>query len=135
MSQALRNKPLRDRSGKLVRIKTNEERARIARRRGGFDFSSIDKKAEKQILKIHHCQFCFKNFSYLVKNHRKGFMVASCDTDGCPGNYAEKVSSWDPKYKKTIGRKLDSKLMFNFKDLVLKRDPSRYFATRKGTIH
>ena len=129
------NKPLRDSRGNLLKIRTNEERAKIAKRKGGFDFSWLDKKAEKQILKMHHCQFCLKNFKYMVKNHRKGFVTTSCDTDGCPGNYAEKVSSWDPRYKRTIGRQLDKKLMFDFKDLLLKRDPSRYFATRKGTIH
>ena len=129
------NEPLRDKRGNLLRLRTNEERANIARKRGGFDFSWLDKKAEKSILKMHTCQFCHKNFSYLVKNHRKGFVTTSCDTDGCPGNYAEKVSTWDSKYKKTIARQLDRKLMFDFKDLLLKRDPSRYFATRKGTIH
>jgi hypothetical protein len=127
--------PLRDRNGRLLRIRTDEERARVARKKGGFDFSWLDKKAEKRILKLHNCQFCHKNFSYLVKNHKKGFVLASCDTDGCPGNYAEKVSAWRPELKKSIGRKLDSKLMHDFKDLVIKRDPSRYFATRKGTIH
>lgn len=129
------NEPLRDSRGYLRRIRSNEERARVARRKGGFDFSWLDKKAEKQILRMHNCQFCHKNFSYIVKNHRKGFVTASCDTDGCPGNYAEKVSSWAPGYRNTIGRQLDRKLMFDFKDILLKRDPSRYFATRKGTIH
>ena len=129
------NGPLRDRNGRMLRLRTNEERARIARRRGGFDWSSLDKKAEKKILKMHTCQFCHKGFSYLVKNHKKGFATASCDTDGCPGNFAEKVSAWRPELRKSIGRKLDQKLMHDLKDLVFNRDPSRYFATRKGTIH
>ena len=129
------NEPLRDKNGRLLRIRSNDERAKIAKRRGGFDFSWLDKKAEKEILKLHNCQFCHKNFSYLVKNHKKGFVLASCDTDGCPGNYAEKVSSWRPELRKSIGRKLDQKLMHSFNDLVFKRDPSRYFATSKGTIH
>jgi len=129
------NKPLRDSRGNLMRIRSNEDRARVAKRKGGFDFSWLDKKAEKQILKMHSCQFCHTNFKYIVKNHKKGFITTSCDTDGCPGNYAEKVSSWAPGYRKSIGRQLDRKLMFDFKDILLKRDPSRYFATRKGTIH
>jgi len=129
------NEPLRDSHGNLIRIRTNEQRARIAKKRGGFDFSWLDKEAEKTILKMHHCQFCLKNFSYIVKNHKKGFIIASCDTDGCPGNYAEKVSSWAPKYRKTVGRQLDRSLMHDFRDLFFKRSPSRYFATRKGTIH
>jgi len=129
------NDPLRDKYGNILRVRTDDERAKIARRKGGFDFSWLDKKAEKTILRMHTCQFCHKNMSYLVKNHRKGFVIASCDTDGCPGNYAEKVSSWNPEYKKTIGRKLDNKLMHDFKDLLISRSPSRYAVSRKGTIH
>jgi hypothetical protein len=128
------NEPLRDKYGNILRVRSDDERARIARRKGGFDFSWLDKKAEKRILKMHYCQFCHKKMAYLVKNHKKGFVIASCDTDGCPGNYAEKVSSWDRKYKQ-IGRQLDKKLMFDFKDLLLKRAPSRYAVTRRRTIH
>lgn len=129
--------PLRDKHGNILRIRSDKERAKIARKKGGFDFSWIDKKSKKDILNTpgFFCKFCHKKYQDLITNHRTGVIILGCHTDGCPGNYAEKRSSWDPRFKKTIGRQIDKKLMFDFKKLYYGRHPSRLWATRKRTIH
>lgn len=120
---------------RMKRIRSDEDRARIARRKGGFDDSWITKKAMKRVGSTHKCYWCKKPLTFYEFNRNKGVVYLSCNTDGCPNNRGLKRSQWNPIYRKIFARHIDRKLIFDMKHLMIGRHPSRLWATRKNTIH
>lgn len=117
------------------RIPSDKERIRAARRRGGFEDAWIDKKFKKNLEDTHRCWWCKKYMHPIFSEvQSKGKIIMTCDTPECPGNYAEKRSSWNRGTKKFYERHIDRKLMFDLNHLMATRDPSRMWATRKRTI-
>ena len=137
--QALVKAKMNDRRRRRVidkrRIPTTADRIRKAKKRGGFDDSWIDKKTIDDLSHTFTCYFCKKRQKPIVDEvSTKGRIIMTCDTDDCPGNYAEKRSSWDRSVKKLFEKDVDRKLIFDMRRLMSMRDPSRLWATRKGTI-
>jgi len=117
------------------RIPSTEERIRKVRKKGGFDTSFVDKKHMKDLEDTHTCFWCKKRQKPIIDEvSTKGRIIMTCDTDECTGNYAEKPSSWNRQTKKLFAEHIDRKLMFDLRHLMATRDPSRLWATRKGTI-
>lgn len=113
-----------------MRIPSDEERARIAKRRGGFDDSWIDKKALKRLEKTHPCFWCKKQLKPKMYNHRKGFILMGCDTDDCIGNPDTSEVRRKRKLQKLGARRVDAKLVMDFRQIAFGRDPSRMWAIR-----
>ena len=113
-----------------MRIPSDEERARIARRRGGFDDSWIDKKALKRLEKTHFCFWCKTKLKPKMYNHRKGFILMGCDTDDCIGNPDTSEVSRKRKLQKLGARRVDAKLVTDFRQIAFGRDPSRMWAIK-----
>jgi len=119
----------------MRKIPTTADRIRKVKKRGGFDDSYIDKKTIDDLSHTFTCYFCKKRQTPIIDEvNTKGKIIMTCDTAECPGNYAEKRSSWNRPTKKLFAKHVDRKLMFDPKDLLAMRDPSRLWATRKGTI-
>ena len=117
------------------KIPTTEERIRKVRKKGGFDTSFIDKESMKLLEDTHTCFWCKKRQKPIIDEvATKGRIIMTCDTDECPVNYAEKRSSWNRTTKKLFAEHIDRKLMFDLRHIMATRDPSRLWATRKGTI-
>ena len=119
----------------MRRIPSNKERIRKAKKKGGFDETWIDKKHMKNLEETHRCYYC-KEYMKPITDfvHSKGKIIMSCDTDDCLGNYGTKRSSCPPEQRRFAGRILDRKLCFDLAKLLIGRDPSRLWATRKRTI-
>jgi len=113
-----------------MKIPSDEDRARIARRRGGFDDSYIDKKAWKRLGKTHICYYCKKKLKPKMYNHRKGFILMGCDTDDCIGNVDTSEVRRKRKLEQLGARRVDAKLVTSFKQLLYGRDPSRMWAVK-----
>lgn len=113
-----------------MKIPTDEERAKIARRRGGFDDSYLDKKSLKELEKTHICFYCHKKLKPKMYNHRKGFILMGCDTDDCIGNADTSETRRKKKLKELGARRVDAKLVTDFKQLLYGRDPSRMWAVK-----
>lgn len=113
-----------------MKIPSDEDRARIARRRGGFDDSYIDKKAIKRLGKTHFCFYCKKRLKPKMYNHRKGFILMGCDTDDCIGNPDTSEIRRKKKLKELGARRIDAKLVTSFKQLLYGRDPGRMWAVK-----
>ena len=117
------------------RIPTTADRVRKAKKRGGFDDSWIDKKAIDNLSHTFTCYFCKKRQTPIIDEViTKGKIIMTCDTDNCPGNHSEKRSSWNRATKNLFVKHVDRKLVFDPNHLMAMRDPSRLWATRKGTI-
>jgi len=86
----------------MRRIRSDEDRARIARKRGGFDDSYITKENMKKIGKTHRCFHCKKWMTFQYYDKKTGTIKIGCDTDDCPNNVNIKRSEWDRKYMKNI---------------------------------
>ena len=112
------------------KIRTDEERAKIAKRKGGFDDSYIDKKALNRLGKVHYCFYCKKLLKPKMYNHRTGVIKMGCDTDDCIGNVETSETRRINKLKKLGARRVDCKLMMDFKQLLHGRDPSRMWAVK-----
>ncbi len=116
-------------------IPSEKDRIRKAKKKGGFDDSWIDEDAKKNLDGAYSCYFCKKPMKPLFGEvNTKGKITMTCDTDDCPGNYAEKRSSYSRQHKKFFGRVIDKKVCFDLASLLIGRDPSRLWATRKRTI-
>lgn len=126
--QKYRMQPKNQRIG--MRIPSDEERARIARRRGGFDDSWIDKKALKRLGKTHICFHCHKKLRPKMYNHRKGFIKMGCDTDDCIGNTDTSEVRRKRKLEQLGARRVDAKLLTDFKQIAFGRDPARMWAIK-----
>jgi len=113
-----------------ARIPTDDERARIARRRGGFDDSYIDKESWKKLGKTHTCFYCKKRLKPKMYNHRKGFILMGCDTDDCIGNTDTSEVRRKRLLEKLGARRVDAKLVTSFRQLLYGRDPSRMWAVK-----
>lgn len=116
--------------GEPLKIPSPKERARIARKRGGFDFSFLDKKAIKDMSNIHRCFHCKTYLKPKARNHRTGQIMMGCDTQDCPGNPDTSLGVIKKEHPQFYARKLDKKLTFDFKDLLFGRDPSRMWAVK-----
>lgn len=112
------------------RIPSDEDRARIAKKRGGFDDSYIDKKSMKRLEKTHICFYCKKALKPKMYNHKKGFIKMGCDTDDCIGNTDTSEQRRKRKLEQLGVRRVDSKLVMDFRQLLYGRDPSRMWAVR-----
>lgn len=126
--QKFRMQPKKQRIG--MKIPSDEERARIARRRGGFDDSFMDKKSLKKLEKTHFCFWCKKRLKPKMYNHRKGFILMGCDTDDCIGNQDTSETRRKRKLEQLGARRIDAKLVTDFKQIAFGRDPSRMWAIR-----
>lgn len=116
------------------RIPSNKERIRKVGGKG-FDDSYIDKKHLDAINDTHVCFWCKEKLTAITDFVAKqGRIIMTCDTDECPGNYSEKRSSYPRPIKKLFGRIIDKKLCFDLATLLIGRDNSRLWATRKRTI-
>lgn len=113
-----------------MKIPTDDERAKIARRRGGFDDSYIDKKAWKRLGNTHFCYYCKERLKPKMYNHRKGFIRMGCDTDDCIGNVDTSEVRRIKKLKELGARRVDAKLVTSFKQLLYGRDPARMWAVK-----
>jgi len=113
-----------------MRIPSDEDRARIARKRGGFDDSYIDKESMKKLEKTHVCWYCKKPLKPKMYNHRKGFILMGCDTDDCIGNTDTSEQRRKRKLEQLGARRIDSKLVMDFRQLLYGRDPSRMWAVK-----
>ncbi len=112
------------------KIPSDDVRARIARRRGGFDDSFIDKKSWKKLGKTHVCYYCKKPLKPKMYNHRKGFILMGCDTDDCIGNPDTTEIRRKRLLEKLGVRRVDAKLVTDFRQIAFGRDPSRMWAIR-----
>lgn len=116
--------------GEPLRIPSSKERARIARKRGGFDFSHLDKKSEKDLGNIHRCYYCKKYLKPKARNHRTGEILMGCNTQDCIGNPDTSEIIKNKKLKELGVRRIDAKLTMDFKDLLFGRDLSRMWAVK-----
>lgn len=112
------------------KIPTDEERAKIAQKRGGFDDSWIDKKAWKRLGKTHFCYWCKERLKPKMYNHRKGYILMGCDTPDCIGNPDTSETQRKRKLEKLGARRVDAKLVTDFRQLLYGRDPSRMWAVK-----
>lgn len=113
-----------------MRIPSDEDRARIARKRGGFDDSYIDKKSMKKLEKTHICFYCKKKLKPKMYNHRTGVIKMGCDTDDCIGNVDTSEQRRKRKLEQLGARRVDAKLVMDFRQLLYGRDPSRMWAVK-----
>jgi hypothetical protein len=114
----------------LLKIKSDKERQEIARHRGGFDDSWIDKKTIKQLRKPHFCFYCHKPLEPIIDNINKtGTITMSCNTQGCIGNANEDIKSIDPIYR-NLARHIDRKPVSDLNQLLYGRSPTRLLARR-----
>lgn len=113
-----------------MRIPSDEERARIAKRRGGFDDSYLDKKSLKKLEKTHVCFWCKKPLKPKMYNHRKGFLLMGCDTGDCIGNPDTSEIRRKRKLEQLGVRRVDAKLVTDFRQIAFGRDPSRMWAIK-----
>lgn len=115
-----------------MKIPTDDERAKIARKRGGFDDSYIDKKAWKRLgkNKTRICFHCHEILKPKMYNHRKGFILMGCNTDDCIGNPETSEHRRKKKLQKLGARRIDAKLTTDFRQLLYGRDPSRMWAVK-----
>lgn len=117
-------------------IPSEKERIRkVKKKHGGFDDSWIDKEGLKNLSDTHTCFFCKKRMKPIISEvNTKGKIIMTCDTPECPGNYGEKRSSYPKPIRDLFVKYIDSKLNFDLNHLLVMRDPSRLWATRKRTI-
>ncbi|MEE9438985.1 MAG: hypothetical protein V3V14_08305 [Saprospiraceae bacterium] len=116
--------------GEPLRIPSPKDRARIAKRRGGFDFSYLDKKGVKDLSKVHRCYHCKKYLKPKARNHRTGQIMMGCDTDDCIGNTDTPEMRRQKKMKQLGARRVDAKLTMDFKKNLFGRDPARMWAVK-----
>lgn len=103
----------------MLRIPSDKDRKRrVKKYKGGFDDSWYDDKAKDLLSDTHSCHYCGKPMKPInrIKNH--GEIIMTCDTDGCPGNYALDKKHWDKQYK-PLAESLDRKLLWEFADIAL----------------
>jgi len=113
-----------------ARIPSDDERAKIARKRGGFDDSYYDKEAIKRLSRTHYCYWCKTKLKPKMFNHRKGYILMGCDTDDCIGNPDTSEARRKRKLEKLGARRIDAKLVTDFKQLLFGRDPAKMWAVK-----
>ena len=113
-----------------LRIPSSKERAKRIREKGGFDDSWIDKKALKQMSNVHRCYWCKQYLKPVLFNHRTGEMIMSCNTPDCIGNIETPEIRRTRMLQKLGARRVDAKLLTDFKQILYGRDPRRMGAIR-----
>lgn len=121
------NKPKKD---EPLRIPSTEERAKLIKKKGGFDGSWYDKKAKKQLSKVHKCFWCKKYLKPTFLNNRTGEIIMSCDSPGCIGNIDTPEQARIRKLKKMGVESIDKKLVTDLKQLLYGRDLKRMGAVK-----
>jgi hypothetical protein len=122
------NRPKRE--GGPLKIPTTKERTKAIKRKGGFDGSWWDKEAIKDTSNLHRCFYCKKYLKPAMFNHRTGEVMMSCDTDDCIGNVATSEVRRQKLLEKAGARRVDAKLLTDFKQLLFGRDPKKMGAIR-----
>jgi hypothetical protein len=113
-----------------LRIPTSEERAKRIRQKGGFDDSWLDKKGLKSMEDIHRCHWCKEYLKPSAFNHRTGEILMSCQTPDCIGNAETSEIKRQRMLERAGARRVDAKLLTDFKQLLFGRDPARMGAIR-----
>jgi hypothetical protein len=113
-----------------LKIPSTEYRRKRIRQKGGFDDSWLDKKGLKSMEGIHRCHWCKEYMKPVMFNHKTGEMLMSCNTPGCIGNYETSEIKRQRLLEKAGARRVDAKLVTDFKQILFGRDPSRMGAIR-----
>lgn len=118
----------------LRRVRSEKEQLyRMKKLHKTFDDSRLeDKSFLKRVNKMRVCHWCHQPLKVKAINHRSGRILLSCKTDECPGNADLTRNQWGRQYKKTIGRQLDRKLVFDFKKIAYGAPVSRLWSNPKG---
>lgn len=116
--------------GEPLRIPSTEERARVIKQRGGFDDGGFGKKDLKKIDGVHKCFWCKQPLHPTFLNNRTGEIMMSCDKPGCIGNIDTPEQARQRALKKIGARRVDAKLLTDFRQLLFGRDPKRMGAIR-----
>lgn len=117
-----------------LRIPTNEERIRKVGR-GNFDDSFVDKKGVKRVQHAHdRCSYC-KQPMEAIKDYvaEQGKIIMTCNTQGCPGNYAYEPKNWDNKYR-SLKRAEDRELVWDLAQIACSKPFSKLWANKKMFI-
>lgn len=98
--------------------KIKNKRIREARKRGGFDFSYIDKKFPTKMDdgRPFYCKFCAQKMYMAGTDNRDGSVLLSCEVDECIGNVDTPEHIVKRKLKE-MG--LDTKLNFSGRKALL----------------
>lgn len=122
----------------LGRIPSNKERQRkVAKKLTGFDDSWYDKRMKKSLEKTYDtCHWCQAQLHPIDMINKKGKIVMTCNTPGCPGNYALDKKDWDRKYRKNkrFGRLVDGRLYWDFMQMVVGKHPDKLWSNHKRFI-
>jgi len=113
-----------------ARIPSDEYRARIIRQKGGFDDSYLDKEGLKNLENVHRCYWCKKYLKPKARNMKTGKILMGCDTDDCIGNPDTSEMRRKRKLEQLGARRVDAKLVTDFKQLLFGRDPGRMWAVK-----
>jgi len=116
--------------GESLKIPSTEYRKKIIRQRGGFDDGGFGKEDMKKLSKVHKCFWCKKYMKPTMLNHRTGEILMSCGTSGCIGNVDTPEVKRQKMLEKSGARRVDAKLLTDFKQILFGRDPSRMGAIR-----
>jgi len=116
--------------GEPLRIPSDKERAKRIKEKGGFDDSWLDKKALRQMSRVHICYWCKKPLKPRAFNHRTGTILMGCDTDDCIGNVETSEMRRKRKLEQLGARRVDAKLTMDLKQIIFGRDPARMWARR-----
>lgn len=86
-----------------IRVKNSDERARRAKKKGGFDFSYIDKKYIKDANNnFYFCKWCGQVMYQYSIDRDKGEIMMSCETSECIGN-ADLSETWRRTKLRSMG--------------------------------
>ncbi len=116
--------------GGALKIPTTEERKKAIKRKGGFDDSWWGKADIKNTSDVHRCHWCKEYLKPAMFNHRTGEVMMSCDTDDCIGNVSTSERRRQKLLEKAGARRVDAKLLTDFKQLLFGRDLSRMGAIK-----
>ena len=114
------------------RARTTDERKRIAKKKGGFDDSYIDKKFIKTAgNQFYFCKWCSKPMYVADFDKLAGEITMSCSTDECIGNI-DMNDLWREAMMKQMG--LTGKLAFDTNKLFHGRKTNQIWINEKGRV-
>jgi len=116
-----------------IRTKDSKERARKAKKRGGFDFSYIDKKYIKDANdNFYFCKWCGQVMYVHTLDRIKGEILMSCDNPKCVGN-AELSDTWRRAKLKQMG--FDPDRMLGPQKIITKHRTNQNWIDEKGYVY
>lgn len=115
-----------------VRVRSSNDRARIAKNKGGFDFSYIDKKYIKDANnRFYFCKWCGQVMYQYDIDRNKGEILMSCESGDCVGN-AELSETWRRAKLKQMG--YDPDRMLGPEKIITKHKTNMNWIDEKGYV-